>query len=91
VKQVAKIALIGAYIMHSLARKPENQIMAILIEDIIAQHKKDDVEEDNPKEKLPPKYHDLVNVFLGKAANTLPLYRKGVDYYIKLEPGKRPD
>jgi hypothetical protein len=91
VKQVAKIALIGAYAMRSLARKPENQIMAILIEDIMAQHKKDDVEEDDLKEKLPPEYHDLVDVFLGKAANTLPLYRKGVDYYIKLEPGKRPD
>jgi hypothetical protein len=77
--------------MRSLARKPENQIMAILIEDIMAQHKKDDVEEDDLKEKLPPEYHDLVDVFLGKAANTLPLYRKGVDYYIKLEPGKRPD
>jgi hypothetical protein len=91
VKQVAKIALIGAYAMRSLARKPENQIMAILIEDIIAQHKKDDVKEDDLKEKLPPEYHDLVDVFLGKAANTLPLYHKGVDYYIKLELGKRPD
>jgi hypothetical protein len=91
VKQVAKIALIGAYVMRSLARKPENQIIAILIEDIIAQHKKDDVKEDDLKEKLPPEYHDLVDVFLGKAANTLPPHRKGVDYHIKLEPGKRPD
>jgi hypothetical protein len=77
--------------MRSLARKPENKIMAILIEDIIAQHKKDDVKEADPKEQLPPEYHDLVDVFLGKAANTLPLYRKGVDYYIELEPGKQPD
>jgi hypothetical protein len=50
VKQVAKIALIGVYIMRSLARKLENKIMAILIEDIIAQHKKDDVKEANLKE-----------------------------------------
>jgi hypothetical protein len=50
VKQVAKIALIGVYVMRSLARKPENQIIAILIEDIIAQHKKDNVKEDNLKE-----------------------------------------
>ena len=87
-RQVAKIALISAYAMRSLARKPENQVMAITIEDIIAQHDKDNVKEADPKEQLPPKYHDLVDVFLGKAANTLPLYHKGVDYYIKLEPGK---
>jgi hypothetical protein len=36
VKQVAKIALISAYAMRSLARKPENQVMAITIEDIMA-------------------------------------------------------
>jgi hypothetical protein len=65
--------------------------MAILIEDIIAQHKKDNIKEADLKEQLPPKYHDLVNVFLGKVANTLPLYHKGVDYHIKLEPGKQPD
>jgi hypothetical protein len=65
--------------------------MAISMEDIIAQHKKDDVEEDDLKEKLPPKYHDLVDVFSGKAANTLPPHHKGVDHHIKLEPGKRPD
>jgi hypothetical protein len=91
VKQVAKIALIGAYAIRSLARKPENQVIAITIEDIIAQHNKDNVKEANPKEQLPPEYHDLIDVFLGKVANTLPPYRKGVDYYIKLEPGKRPD
>jgi hypothetical protein len=91
VKQVAKIALISVYTMRSLARKPENKIMAILIEDIIAQHKKDNVKKADPKEQLPPEYHDLVDVFLGKAANTLPLYHKGVDYHIKLEPGKQPD
>jgi hypothetical protein len=91
VKQVAKIALIGAYAMRSLARKPENQVMAITIEDIMAQHDKDDVEEADPKEQLPPEYHDLVDVFLGKAANTLPPHRKGMDHHIKLEPGKRPD
>jgi hypothetical protein len=91
VKQVAKIALIGAYAIRSLARKPENQVIAIIIEDIMAQHDKDDVKEANPKEQLPPKYHDLVDVFLGKAASTLPPYRKGVDYHIELEPGKQPD
>jgi hypothetical protein len=77
--------------MYSLAKKPENKIIAILIEDIMAQHKKDNVKEANLKEQLPPKYHDLINVFLGKVANTLPPYRKGVDYYIKLEPGKQLD
>jgi hypothetical protein len=91
VKQVAKIALIGAYAIRSLARKPENKIMAILMEDIMAQHKKDDVKEADPKEQLPPEYHDLVDVFSGKAANTLPPHRKGVDHHIKLEPGKQPD
>jgi hypothetical protein len=65
--------------------------MAISMEDIMAQHKKDEVKEANLRERLPPEYHDLVDAFLGKAANTLPPYRKGVDYYIKLEPGKQPD
>jgi hypothetical protein len=77
--------------MCSLARKLENQVIAIIIEDIIAQHDKDDVKEADLKEQLPPEYHDLVDVFLGKAANTLPPYYKGVDYYIKLEPRKQPD
>jgi hypothetical protein len=35
-RQVAKIALISAYAIRSLARKPENQVIAITIEDIIA-------------------------------------------------------
>jgi hypothetical protein len=94
VKQVAKIALIGAYAMRSLATKPENQVMAISMEDIMVQHEKDEAEEADPKERLPPKYHDLINVFSGKAANstnTLPPHRKGVDHHIELEPGKRPD
>jgi hypothetical protein len=91
VRQVAKIAIIGVYAIRSLAKNPKNQVIAIIIEDIMAQHDKDNVEEADPKEQLPPEYHDLVDVFLGKAANTLPPYRKGVDYYIKLEPGKQPD
>ena len=65
--------------------------MAISMEDIMAQHEKDEVEEADPKDRLPPEYHDLVDVFSGKAANTLPPYHKGVDYHIKLEPGKQPD
>jgi len=65
--------------------------MAISMEDIIAQHKKDDVKEKDLRDSLPNNLKSFVDVFFSKAANTLPLYREGVDYYIELESRKKPN
>jgi hypothetical protein len=61
------------------------------MEDIIAQHRKDSIEEQDPTELLPPELRDFADVCSGKAANTLPPHRKEVDHHIELEPGKKPD
>jgi hypothetical protein len=86
-----QIALIGAYATKRLMRNPDNQVMAITMEDIMAQHRKDSIEEQDPTELLPPELRDFADVCSGKAANTLPPHRKGVDHHIELEPGKKPD
>ena len=62
--------------------------MAILMQDIMAQRKKDEVKELDPEDLLLLEYYNLINAFLGKAINTLPPHRKGVDHHIELEPGK---
>jgi hypothetical protein len=74
-----------------LIRDLANQIIAINIEDIIKQYRKDAIEEQDPIKLLPPELRDFTDVCLGKAANILPLYRKKVDHYIELEPDKKPD
>jgi hypothetical protein len=66
-------------------------IIAILIKDIMAQHNKDNAEEQDPSNLLPFKLQEFADTFLGKAANTLPPHQKGVDHYIKLEPNKQPN
>jgi hypothetical protein len=87
----ARIALIGAHALMKLARKKDSYIMAISMRDIMEQHEKDEVEEQDCREKLPKELQDLADVFSGKAANTLPPHREGVDHHIVLEEGKRPD
>ena len=53
VNKPIQIALIGAYAMSRQIRRLENQIMAISMEDIMAQHDKDSIEEQDPKALLP--------------------------------------
>ena len=65
--------------------------MAILIKDIIAQCNKDNVKEQDPSNLLPFKLQEFTDIFLGKAANTLPPHRKGVNHYIELKPNKQPN
>jgi hypothetical protein len=48
--------------------------MAILIKDIIAQHNKDNVKEQDLSNLLSFKLQEFTNIFLGKAANTLLSY-----------------
>jgi hypothetical protein len=43
--KLAQIALIGAYVMKRYLQNPDNMIIAILMEDIMAQHDKDNAEE----------------------------------------------
>jgi hypothetical protein len=47
-------------------------IIAILIEDIIAQYDKDNAEEQDLSNLLPSELQEFADTFLGKAANTLP-------------------
>jgi len=88
---VVQITIIGPYIIKSLLKDKECQVIAILIEDIIAQHKKDDVKEKDLRDSLPNNLKSFTDVFSSKAANTLLLYREGVDYHIELESRKKPD
>jgi hypothetical protein len=53
-----------------------------------SQHDKDNTEEQDPSNLLPPELQEFADTFSGRAANTLPPYRKGVDHYIELEPDK---
>jgi hypothetical protein len=85
----AQIALIGAYAMKRYFRNPDNMIMAISMEDIMAQHDKDNAEEQDLSNLLPSELQEFADTFSGKAANTLPPYQKGVDHHIKLEPNKQ--
>jgi hypothetical protein len=71
-----------------LIRNPTNQIIIISIKDIIKQYQKDAIKEQDPIKLLPFELRDFTDVCLKKVINILPLYYKGVDYYIKLEPNK---
>ena len=61
------------------------------MEDIIAQHEKDSIEEQDVSELLPKELKEYADVFSSKAVNTLPPHREGVDHYIELKPGTKPD
>jgi hypothetical protein len=89
--KTAHIALIRAYAMKRHLRNLDNIVMAISIEDIMAQHEKDSVKEQDTTALLPLELQDLANVFSRKAANTLPPHQQGVDHHIELEPKKRPN
>jgi hypothetical protein len=87
----AQIALIGAYAMKRHLQNLDNVIMAILMEDIMAQHNKDNAEEQDLSNLLPSELQEFADIFLGKAANTLPSHQKGVNHHIKLKPDKQPN
>jgi hypothetical protein len=44
----------------------------------------------DPLTKLPPEYHDLVDVFKHKTEFKMPEHRPGVDHAINLQPGTQP-
>jgi hypothetical protein len=87
----AQIALIRAYTIKRHLQNPDNVIIAISIKDIIAQHNKDNAEEQNPSNLLPFELQEFADTFSGKAANTLPPHQEGVNHHIELEPDKQPN
>jgi hypothetical protein len=89
--QPKQIALIGPYAMKRLLRTQGCQVMAISMQDIMAQHAKDEVEEQDVTTLLPTQWKNLAEAFSGKAANVLPPHREGVDHHIELEPETKPN
>jgi hypothetical protein len=81
------IYAIGAAPFMKLAQKRGYEICAITIADIdkaLAEKTHTD-----PATKVPPEYHDLLDVFSRKDSDKLPP-RRSYDHKIKLEEGKQP-
>ena len=86
-EQDLDICMIGAAPLTRLARKPDHELFAVSMEDIekaLAPKTYTD-----PATKLPKQYHDFLDVFSRKEADTLPEHRL-YDHRIELEPGKTP-
>jgi len=81
------ICMIGAAPLSRLSRKPDHEIFAVTMKDIEqALAPKTFID---PATKLPQQYHDFLDVFSRKEADTLPKHRP-YDHRIELEPGKVP-
>lgn len=80
-----RIAQINAIAFNTLAKNPNNEIFAVSIKDINNELTKRSKPLTNPKLKLIPRHHHLINVFLKKKANTLPPRRPNVNHKIKIE------
>ena len=76
---MADILVVGAYAFKTIARKEKAEILGISIRDIMDQHRKEESNDVDPKTLLPEQYHDLIEAFSAKEANTLPLKRGGLD------------
>ena len=82
------IAIIGAAAYNLLAKKPENHLFAASIEDIEKALKPKQYID--PLTKLPPEYHEFIDVFSRKEADTLPPHRP-YDHKVELkEDAKLP-
>jgi hypothetical protein len=86
----ASISLIGAYAARALQNDLENFIALISMQDIMAQHEKEALDEIDPRETLLVQYHEFMDVCSAAAADRLPQHHKR-DHHIELEPGKEPD
>jgi Reverse transcriptase (RNA-dependent DNA polymerase)/RNase H-like domain found in reverse transcriptase len=82
-----KVYAIGAAPFCRLSRKHEHEIFAVSLRDI--EKALEVKEETDPATKLPPEYHDLLDVFSRKEANKLPPHRS-YDHRIQLELEKTP-
>ena len=81
------ICMIGAAPLARLSRKPNHEIFAVSVKDVeqaLAPKTYTD-----PAKKLPQQYHEFLDVFSRKEADTLPEHRQ-YDHRIELEPGKTP-
>jgi hypothetical protein len=65
-------------------------IFAIRMEDIMAQHQKEDEDVQDPYHLLPEEYHDIIKAFSKQDADSLPNHGPS-DHHIELLPGRTPD
>ena len=65
------------------------QVFAVSIRDIQYQTEKEVSAETNPRNVVPQKYYNLLNIFSKKNSDTLPPYRK-YDHKIYQEEGQKP-
>lgn len=90
VDQTIDVCLIGAEPFYSLAKCQDHEILQVSMRDIFQEQEKRIVEEADPRKLLPNEYHEFLNVFSKKEADTLPVHRKDSDHHITLE-GPLPD
>lgn len=83
-KDELEVAQIGAAPFMTLARNKECEVFAITMRDINQHLEKQKKPLTDPREILPPEYHDLLDVFSKKASDELPPHRS-YDHRIELE------
>ena len=66
-------------------------VMAVSMRNIMDQHEKDKVRNDDPLEFIPKEYRDFADVFSTTEADTLAPHRGSVDYHIVHKAGMKPD
>ena len=86
-----EIAAVSAQAFFKLAQRPEAIVMAVSMRDIMDQHEKDKVRNDDPLEFIPKEYRDFADVFSTTEADTLAPHRGSVDHHIVLKTGMKPN
>lgn len=82
-----EVRAVGAAPFALLVTKPNIELFAITMKDIEKALSKSALTD--PATRLPPKYHDFLDVFSKDLANELPPHRKS-DHKIPLHPGTTP-
>jgi transposase InsO family protein len=80
-----EICVVSAAAFNKFAKRPENEVFAISIKDLVQHHEiqKESLETD-PKKLLPAEYHEWLDVCEKEASDMLPEHRS-YDHYIDLE------
>jgi hypothetical protein len=86
-----EIAVVSARAFFKLARRPEAMVMAVSMRDIMDQHEKDKVRNNDPLEFIPKEYRDFADVFSTIEADILAPHRGSVDHHIVLKAGMKPN
>jgi len=79
------IRMVSATTIYRIARRRGYQIFAVSLADV--EKALEEKPTTDPREKLPPEYHDLLGTFSRKEADKLPRHR-AYDHRIELLPGK---